>query len=88
MEEDNEVICPVCQKFNFKHENGYVCCSNCNIKIKTTKKLSDIKNSIAICLDSHANKCTHEPQFTVIPDLHDFHIYLICETCTEINGLI
>lgn len=87
IEQDHEVICPVCQKCNFILESKVVFCSNCKIKFNTTNTLSEIKKSIATCLEKHANMCTHEAQFTVIPDLNESHIYLICESCSEMNVL-
>lgn len=88
MEQDDEVICPICQKCNFKLVNGYVSCSNCMTKFNTPKRLSEIKKTILLCLEKHATLCTHEPQFTLIPDLNESHIYLICESCSEMNALI
>ncbi|KOB78707.1 putative RPA interacting protein [Operophtera brumata] len=88
MEQDDEVICPICQKSNLKLANGNVSCSNCKTKFNTSKKLTDIKKSIVTCLEKHATLCTQEPQFTVIPDLNESHIYLICEICSEMNVLI
>lgn len=88
VEQDDSVICPICQKCNFYLENSNISCYNCNTKYTTTKTLSEIKINIATCLEKHAAQCVLEPQFTVIPDLNEPHLYLICESCSEMNVLL
>lgn len=78
----------MCQKCNVILENGFVNCSNCKIKFNTTKTLSEIKKIIVSSLEKHATLCTVEPQFTVLPDQNESHIYLICASCSEMNALM
>lgn len=88
MEQDDNVICPVCQKTNFILQNGKLSCSSCKIISKTNKSLREIKQSVMSCIEKHSTTCNNEVQFTVVPELNETNIYLICECCLEMQSII
>ncbi|KAJ0180467.1 hypothetical protein K1T71_003871 [Dendrolimus kikuchii] len=87
MEQDN-VICPICQIANFKLINEHLSCSQCEISFKTEKSLDDIKKLILSNLELHSAVCSHEPQFNLIMEPSRAHVYLICESCSEMKLVI
>lgn len=90
MEQDNNVICPVCQRTNFSLNNSIVSCSHCKCNIKTNKSLLDIKKSVNSCIDRHNTTCNSDIQFVLVPEvmLNEDHIYLICESCMEMQLIV
>ncbi|XP_068629988.1 RPA-interacting protein [Battus philenor] len=87
LEEEN-VICPVCQKTNFKYENGTVTCLCCDIKIKTQHTLLQIRKIIFDSIEKHSSNCNKEAQFTLVNEVNDQHIYLICADCMDMQLLL
>ncbi|KAM3963582.1 RPA-interacting protein [Aphomia sociella] len=87
-QEDNNLICPVCQKFNCMLQNKVLICSNCKSAIKTEKSLQQIKFHIFNMLEKHSSTCNNDVQFNVVPDLNDSHMYLICEACLEMQMIV
>lgn len=88
IEEDKDVICPVCQKINFQLSNGHLNCSNCKSVIKTQKSLSEIKKSILNAVDTHNATCNNDAQFGIVSEVNESHVYLICETCMEMKLIV
>ncbi|KPJ15033.1 RPA-interacting protein [Papilio machaon] len=86
--EQDHVICPVCQKKNFKYEDGTVSCPNCNVNIKTQSTLPEIKKVIFDSIEKHSKNCTETAEFTSVPELNDTHIYLICAHCMDIQLIL
>ncbi|XP_059054371.1 RPA-interacting protein-like [Achroia grisella] len=88
-QENNDLICPVCQKFNCTLQNKILACSNCQSTIKTEKSLEQIKYQIFNMLENHSTACSNEFQFTLVPDLNESHnIYLICDNCMEMQMVV
>ncbi|XP_012544708.1 uncharacterized protein LOC101743725 isoform X2 [Bombyx mori] len=88
IEQDNVIVCPICQRDNFMSVNSCLKCPSCNVQIKTSMQTSEVKEHIFKCLDKHNSVCISDPQFTVIKDTSDCHIYLICETCNEMTYIL
>ncbi|CAG4981286.1 unnamed protein product [Parnassius apollo] len=55
--QQENVICPVCQKTNFKYEDDMISCSTCNIKIKSQNCLLKIKQNIFESIEKHNVQC-------------------------------
>ncbi|KAJ8725585.1 hypothetical protein PYW08_003768 [Mythimna loreyi] len=88
VEEDNNVICPVCQKTNVQLVNGHLSCSQCKSSIKTQKSLAEIKKSLLSSVDTHNAMCSSDAQFGIVADENESHVYLICENCTEMKLIV
>ncbi|KAJ8722771.1 hypothetical protein PYW07_003951 [Mythimna separata] len=88
VEEDNNVICPVCQKINVQFVNGHLSCSQCKFSIKTQKSLAEIKLSLLNSVDAHNVMCSSDAQFGLFADENESHVYLICENCTEMKLIV
>ncbi|XP_028160815.1 RPA-interacting protein [Ostrinia furnacalis] len=88
IEQENNVICPICQKKNLCLENCDLTCLHCKITIKTDKSLADVKKSILYSLEKHSALCNHEFQFVLVPESHESHIYLICSGCQEMQIVV
>lgn len=89
LDQDNNLICPICQKNNLDLYNNFVLCHQCNFKIKTTMSLIDIKKSIFECIEKHSNTvCNNDVNFVIIPEMCDDHIFLICEKCNEMQLIV
>lgn len=88
MEQDNNVICLVCQRTNLTLQNDTLSCSHCKSNIKTKKSLIDIKNYVKSCIDRHNATCNYDVQFVIVPEVHESHIYLICESCMEMQVVV
>uniref|UniRef100_A0A2H1WJF4 SFRICE_002419 n=1 Tax=Spodoptera frugiperda TaxID=7108 RepID=A0A2H1WJF4_SPOFR len=88
VEEDNNVICPVCQKTNLQLQIDCLTCSNCKSDIKTKLSLSDIKKSLLSSLEAHNASCNNDAQFGVVSEENESHIYLICESCSEMKLIL
>lgn len=87
-EQENNVICPVCQKKNLSLINNILSCSLCQSSIKTEQSLSDVKKSILYTLEKHSSVCNNEFQFALVPELNESHIYLICSGCLEMQIVV
>ncbi|XP_031768315.1 RPA-interacting protein-like isoform X2 [Galleria mellonella] len=88
-EEDNNLICPVCQKFNCTLQNKVLTCTNCKSAIITEKSLDQIKYEIFNMLEKHNTACNNDLQFTLVPDTKESHnIYAICEECMEMQMIV
>lgn len=89
IEEDNNVLCPVCQKENITMINGHIICSRCETTIKTEKSLIDIKKTLFSDVELHNTACSNEAQFTVITDPNGSeHLYFICQNCNEMKLIL
>lgn len=88
VEEDNNVICTVCQKTNVQLQNGHLTCSQCKFAIKTPKSLAEIKKSLLRSVDSHNAVCSSDVQFGIVTEENDSHVYLICDNCTEMKLIV
>ncbi|CAB3236422.1 unnamed protein product [Arctia plantaginis] len=88
MEESNNVICPVCQKIDLQLSNGNLRCTSCSISIPTQKSLAEIKNDIFGLVDNHNSMCNSDVQFGLVTDFNESHVYLLCESCTEMKLVI
>ncbi|XP_038215611.1 RPA-interacting protein-like [Zerene cesonia] len=85
---EDHVICPVCQKTDLKFNLGVVSCDKCKIVLKTQLSLSEIKNNIYESIERHGKKCNSDTQFSMIPDLDENHIYLMCDACLEMQLIV
>lgn len=89
LDQENNLICPICQKNNLDLYNSFVLCKHCNFKIKTTMSLIDIRKYIFECIEKHSNTvCKADVNFMVIPEMSDHHIFLICEKCDEMQLIV
>ncbi|CAH1646127.1 unnamed protein product [Spodoptera littoralis] len=88
VEEDNNVICPVCQKTNLQLQSEHLTCSNCKSNIKTKLSLPNIKKSLLTSLEAHNASCNSDVQFGLVSEENESHIYLICESCSEMKLII
>lgn len=87
--QDENVICPICQKYNFSLSGDMLTCLFCKISIKTTKSLTDIKNIIFDSIEKHSNACNNTNiQFSAICESNDTHIYLTCDSCMEMKFIV
>ncbi|XP_045785131.1 RPA-interacting protein A-like [Maniola jurtina] len=86
--QDDNVICPICQKNNVTLCSDTLLCSFCNIRVKTSKPLKDIKNIIFNSIEKHSNVCSNTAQFSTVCELNDTHIYLICESCMDMKLIV
>lgn len=84
--QQENVICPVCQKSNLKNEDGKIACTSCCFNIKTHNSLLIIKKSILDSIEKHGNNCNKVAQFTVVEmELNEPHIFLICDDCMDMQ---
>lgn len=88
IENNSDVICPVCQKTNLALNNGNLNCPQCNLVIQTTKSLSEIKENIISSVESHDAVCNSHVEFGIVPEANETHIYLICGNCMEMKLVI
>ncbi|CAH0604632.1 unnamed protein product [Chrysodeixis includens] len=88
IEEDNDVICPVCQKTNVQLDDGHLKCNICSSAVKTNKSLPEIKRSIFGSVDSHSAVCNTDAQFGLVSESNESHVYLICDSCSEMKLII
>lgn len=88
MEKDDNVICPLCRKANLSLHNTVLSCSNCKANINTTKSLSEIKQSLMCTLEKHNSICNNDLQFTLVPELNECHVYLVCDACMDMQCII
>ncbi|XP_023943037.1 RPA-interacting protein [Bicyclus anynana] len=86
--QDENIICPICQKYNFTLSNNILSCSFCNVKVTTDKSLKDIKKVIFDSLDKHSTTCNVTVQFSAVCELNETHIYLICESCMDMKLIV
>lgn len=86
--EQDHVICPLCQKENFKLIKQKLTCPHCDVVIKTENSLSNIKMLILNNVEQHAAICSQEAQFNSISEPSGAHIYLMCESCNEMKLII
>lgn len=85
LEQDN-VICPVCQRDNLKLNSGSLTCSQCKFVVHTSLSLDEIKKSLEICIEKHSENCTNQTQFAIVPELNQ--LYLICHICKDMQSVI
>lgn len=85
LEQDN-VICPVCQRDNLKLNSGSLTCSQCKFVVHTSLSLDEIKKSLEICIEKHSENCTNQAQFAIVPELNQ--LYLICHICKDMQSVI
>ncbi|CAK1552107.1 unnamed protein product [Leptosia nina] len=86
---EDHVICPICQKNNFKLKNRLLSCEQCKIEIKTDNiTLGEIKKNIYQCMERHSTKCDSNVQFSVISESGSSHIYLICDACIDMQLIV
>lgn len=88
LEQENGVICPICQKNNLSLIKKILSCTHCKSTIKTDKSLSDVKTSILLSLEKHSAICNNEFQFALVPEMNESHIYLICSSCLEMQIVV
>lgn len=88
MEKDDNVICPLCRKANLSIHNTILSCSNCKANINTTKSLPEIKQSLMFTLEKHNSTCNNDVQFTLVPELNESHVYLVCDACIDMQCII
>ncbi|PZC84370.1 hypothetical protein B5X24_HaOG204944 [Helicoverpa armigera] len=88
VEEDNNVICPICQKINVQIRNGHLNCSQCKIAIKTQKPLTEIKKTLLSSVDTHNAMCNSNAQFGIVAEENESHVYLICDSCMEMKLIV
>lgn len=88
MEKDDNVICPLCRKANLNLHNTGLSCSNCKAKINTTISLLEIKKSLMCTLEKHNSTCNNDVQFTLVPELNESHVYLVCDACSDMQCII
>ncbi|XP_053625331.1 RPA-interacting protein-like [Plodia interpunctella] len=81
--EENNLICPICQKINCQLQNNFLSCSKCNFSIKTQMSCKEIKHHIFDLLEKHSSLCEKYGNFNVVSELDELHIYLTCDTCME-----
>ncbi|KAI8435092.1 hypothetical protein MSG28_003489 [Choristoneura fumiferana] len=85
LEQDN-VICPVCQRDNLKLNLDSLTCSQCKFVVQTKLSLDQIKKSLEICIEKHGETCANPAQFAIVPELNQ--LYLICHTCKDMQSVI
>lgn len=88
MEKDDNVICPLCRKTNLSLHNKALSCSNCNVIINTTKSLLEIKQSLMCTLEKHNITCNNDVQFTLVSELNEAHVYLVCDACMDMQCIL
>lgn len=88
MEKDDNIICPLCRKANLSLHNMALSCSNCKANIKTTKTLLEIKQYLTCTLEKHNTTCNNDVQFTMVPELNEAHVYLVCDACMDMQCII
>lgn len=88
LEQENNVICPICQRSNFILKDNFLLCILCKSSIKTQKTLAEVQKSILYSIEKHSAVCNHEFQFALLSELNDNHIYLICSRCAEMQMVI
>ncbi|KAL4702505.1 hypothetical protein ACJJTC_001390 [Scirpophaga incertulas] len=86
--EQEDVICPVCQKNNLTLKNNLLTCNNCLISVVTQDTICNIKQTILLAIEKHSNTCDKEPEFTLVQELKESHIYLLCSSCSEMQIVV
>lgn len=85
--EEDHVLCLICLKNNFKLHEKLLTCENCRIEIKTQmKSLEELKNNIFSSMDKHNPEC--KSQFSLMSEGDQSHIYLICDTCLDMQLIV
>ncbi|XP_063378044.1 uncharacterized protein LOC134665135 [Cydia fagiglandana] len=88
IEQEDNVICPVCQKDNLKLDFGTLTCLLCSFNIQTQKSLVEIKKSLNNCIEAHGALCNNQVLFTTVTEVNESHIYLICDSCMEMRLVV
>ncbi|XP_047988607.1 RPA-interacting protein-like [Leguminivora glycinivorella] len=88
IEQEDNVICPVCQKVNLKLDFGTLTCLLCKFNIQTQKSLIEIKKSLNSCIEAHGTLCNNQVLFTNVTEVNESHIYLICDSCMEMRVVV
>ncbi|CAF4773330.1 unnamed protein product [Pieris macdunnoughi] len=84
---EDHVICPICQKNNLKLYDGLLKCDICHMEIRTQiTSLTEIKSNIFKSMDKHTSEC--HTQFSIISEGDQSHIYLICDSCFDIQLIV
>lgn len=87
LEDDNNVVCPVCQKTNVVKDEKGIGCSRCSWTVKTQKTLPAFKNDIVNCVERHGASCNNTVEFSQITDT-ETHIYLVCSVCMDMQLVV
>lgn len=91
LDELNEVICPICQKSTLELKTAAiqtVVICKCGLLVPTATDLYQIKENIMSCLDEHNNACNINPQFGVVNEDGENHVYLMCYSCSSFHMLL
>lgn len=88
--EQEYVICPICLKCNIVMDKDLttISCINCPYKIGTESTIVEVKTSLSNNVENHNAQCPNEPQFTLLTELDDSHIYLVCGSCSEMSFIV
>ncbi|XP_077299336.1 RPA-interacting protein alpha [Arctopsyche grandis] len=91
LNELDHVICPLCQKNTLVIEcsqfASFAVCT-CGVKIPTNLQLPQIKDNITKCIGIHDCNCDHNPQFEIINEDGENHLYLLCYVCSNFSMLL
>ncbi|RVE50113.1 hypothetical protein evm_005319 [Chilo suppressalis] len=88
LEQEDNVICPLCQRTNLTLQNNNLSCLVCNYSINTEKNLIEVKKAIINSLENHCSVCSKEFMFTLMCEFNESHIFLICNSCTELQIVV
>lgn len=88
VEKDDNIICPLCSKANLSLHNTILSCPNCKVNINTTKSMLEIKQYLMCTLEKHNSTCNNDVQFTMVPELNEPHVYLVCDACMDMQCVI
>ncbi|XP_072943389.1 uncharacterized protein Ripalpha [Epargyreus clarus] len=87
LHQEENVICPICEKTNFDIVKSNVHCPNCKITIETDKSLLETKKAIFDAVEKHSS-CPTKAGFATVTELSNTHIYLICDSCSDMEIVI
>jgi hypothetical protein len=87
---EEEVICPVCQKTAVQIDSAspdgpFIVCHKCFIRISGQTSLQNFGLHIQSCVTDHSSACSNVPQFHVVPEDDNTHIYMLCAHCSYLS---
>lgn len=81
--ENNDIICPTCQKAVLAEESNCLTCAACGLML-AGRTIQEAKRLINECVCEHATNCIKTPTFTVISESNNINLYMVCYECSTL----
>nr|XP_003708081.1 PREDICTED: RIP-like protein [Megachile rotundata] len=86
-QENEEVICPICQTSNLAENARQVTCTSCDFKVNGSISIKDLGYLINKCANTHSTICREPPGFLALPE-NNMSLYLVCDKCSTWMSVI